>query len=85
MTFAERVPGLTRGSGRRTERLRSTPVSVGLALAVRAGARMTGAFKVPVSRNTPGEADRLAAGPATSVSTALTRARCRLLPVPGNV
>ncbi|MEV8480230.1 hypothetical protein [Streptomyces sp. NPDC051173] len=29
------------------------PESVGLALAGRAGARMTGAFKVPVSRNTP--------------------------------
>ena len=52
MTFAEQVPGLTRRFGRRTERLRSTLVSVGLALAGRAGARMTDAFKVPVSRNT---------------------------------
>ncbi|WP_458091384.1 ISL3 family transposase [Streptomyces malaysiensis] len=51
-TFAEQVPGLTRRFGRRTERLRSTLVSVGLALAGRAGARMTDAFKVPVSRNT---------------------------------
>ncbi|MBO3677762.1 transposase [Streptomyces sp. NEAU-YJ-81] len=33
MTFAEQVPGLTRRFGRRTERLRSTLVSVGLALA----------------------------------------------------
>ncbi|MFJ2577435.1 ISL3 family transposase [Kitasatospora aureofaciens] len=52
MTFAEQVPGLTRRFGRRTERLRSTLVSVGLALAGRAGARMTDALKVPVSRNT---------------------------------
>ncbi|WP_405467663.1 transposase family protein [Streptomyces canus] len=52
MTFAEQVLGLTRRFGRRTERLRSMLVSVGLALAGRAGARMTGAFKVPVSRNT---------------------------------
>lgn len=40
---AEQVPGLTRRFGRRTERLRSTLVSVGLALAGRAGARMTDA------------------------------------------
>ncbi|MET7802033.1 transposase family protein [Streptomyces decoyicus] len=52
MTFAEQVPRLTRRFGRRTERLRSTLVSVGLALAGRAGARMTDALKVPVSRNT---------------------------------
>ncbi|MGW9176276.1 ISL3 family transposase [Streptomyces decoyicus] len=51
-TFAEQVPGLTRRFGRRTERLRSTLVSVGLGLAGRAGARMTDAFKVSVSRNT---------------------------------
>jgi transposase len=48
ITFAEQVPGLTRRFGRRTERLRSMLVSVGLALAGRAGARMTDAFKVPV-------------------------------------
>ncbi|MER5525890.1 transposase family protein [Streptomyces sp. NPDC002677] len=52
MNFAEQVPGLTRRFGRRTERLRSMLVSVGLALAGRAGAWMTDAFKVPVSRNT---------------------------------
>ncbi|MFD4611344.1 ISL3 family transposase [Streptomyces sp. NPDC058440] len=51
-TFAEQVPGLTRRFGRRTERLRSTLVSVGLALAGRAGARMAEVFGVPVSRNT---------------------------------
>jgi transposase len=51
-TFVEQVPGLTSRFGRRTERLRSTLVSVGLALAGRAGARMTNAFNVPVSRNT---------------------------------
>ncbi|MFB7336026.1 ISL3 family transposase [Streptomyces adustus] len=51
-TFAEQVPGLTRRFGRRTERLRSTLVTVGLALAGRAGARMTNVLGVPVSRNT---------------------------------
>ncbi|MFG2133068.1 transposase family protein [Streptomyces sp. NPDC048751] len=52
-TFAEQVPGLTRRFGRQTERLRSTLVSVGLALAGRAGARMTDASQVSVSRSTP--------------------------------
>ncbi|MEU0817477.1 ISL3 family transposase [Streptomyces mirabilis] len=51
-TFVEQVPGLTRRFGRQTERLRSTLVSVGLALAGRAGARMAGTFGAPVSRNT---------------------------------
>ncbi|MGW1894191.1 transposase family protein [Streptomyces sp. NPDC002004] len=51
-TFAEQVPGLTRRFARRTERLRSTLVSVGLALAGRADARMSDAFGVRVSRNT---------------------------------
>ncbi|MEV1025573.1 ISL3 family transposase [Streptomyces sp. NPDC050264] len=51
-TFAEQVPGLTRRFGRRTERLRSTLISVGLALAGRSGARMTDVFGAPVSRNT---------------------------------
>ncbi len=51
-TFAEQVPGLTRRFGRRTERLRSALVAVGLALADRAGARMTNVFETPVSRNT---------------------------------
>ncbi|WP_373308902.1 ISL3 family transposase [Streptomyces minutiscleroticus] len=51
-TFAEQVPGLTRRFGRRTERLRSTLISVGLALAGRAGARLADAFGTPVSRNT---------------------------------
>ncbi|MFD5891516.1 transposase family protein [Streptomyces sp. NPDC060334] len=36
-TFAEQMPELTRRYGRRTERLRSTPTAVGLALAGRAG------------------------------------------------
>ncbi|MFE4754242.1 hypothetical protein ACFRIB_28850 [Streptomyces mirabilis] len=48
-TFAEQVPGLTRRFGRRTERLRSTLVSAGLALAGRAGTRMTDVFGTPVS------------------------------------
>jgi transposase len=52
-TFAEQVPGLTRRFGRRTERLRSTLLSAaGLALAGRAGSRMTDVFGAPVSRNT---------------------------------
>ncbi|WP_107016622.1 transposase family protein [Streptomyces dioscori] len=51
-TFAEQVPGLTRRFGRRTERLRSTLISVGLALAGQAGARMADVSGTPVSRNT---------------------------------
>ncbi|MFI2739545.1 transposase family protein [Streptomyces sp. NPDC018711] len=51
-TVAEQVPGLTRRFGRRTERLRSTLVSVGLALAGRAGARIADAFGVGISPNT---------------------------------
>jgi hypothetical protein len=51
-TFAEQVPGLTRRFGRRTERLHSTLVSVGLELAGRAGARLAEVFDTPVSRNT---------------------------------
>ncbi|MFF0291223.1 hypothetical protein [Streptomyces sp. NPDC005262] len=51
-TFAEQVSGLTRRFGRRTEQLRSTLVSVGLALAGRAGARMTVTFGAPASGNT---------------------------------
>ncbi|AJT70141.3 hypothetical protein T261_8549 [Streptomyces lydicus] len=50
-TCAEQVPGFTRRSGRRTERLRSTLLSVGLALAGRAGSRMTDIFGAPVSPN----------------------------------
>lgn len=51
-TFAEHVPGLSRRFGRRTERLRSTLVSVGLALAGRAGARPAKVLDTPVGRNT---------------------------------
>ncbi|KOT48330.1 transposase [Streptomyces rimosus subsp. rimosus] len=51
-TFVEQVPGLPRRFGRRTERLRLTLISVGLALAGRAGARMTDVLGSPVSRNT---------------------------------
>ncbi|MEV6175350.1 ISL3 family transposase [Streptomyces sp. NPDC051954] len=51
-TFVEQVPGLTRRFGRRTERLRSALISVALALAGRAGARMANTFGAQVSRNT---------------------------------
>ncbi|MEU5241985.1 transposase family protein [Streptomyces lydicus] len=53
-TSAEQVAGLTRRFGRRTERLRSTLVSVGLALAGRPdpGCRMWDVFGTPVSRKT---------------------------------
>jgi transposase len=68
-TFAEQVPGLTRRFGRRTERLRSTLVAVGLALAGRAGARMTDAFKVPVSRNTLLRLIASLPDPATATAT----------------
>jgi hypothetical protein len=51
-TFAEQIPGPTRRHGQQTERLRSTLVSVGLALAGRASARLVSALGVSVSRST---------------------------------
>ncbi|TXS40055.1 ISL3 family transposase [Streptomyces sp. OR43] len=51
-TFVEQIPGLTRRHGQRTERLRSTLASVGLALAGRAGARLSSVLGVSVSRST---------------------------------
>ncbi|MFJ2263660.1 transposase family protein [Streptomyces sp. NPDC087844] len=53
-TFVEQVPRLTRRFGRRTERLRSTPVSVGQSVARwQAGQGPNeNAFEVPLSRNT---------------------------------
>ncbi|MFI1452172.1 ISL3 family transposase [Streptomyces roseus] len=51
-TFVEQRPGLTRHHGQRTERLRSTLSDIGLALAGRAGARMTRELGVGVSRST---------------------------------
>ncbi|MFD0229338.1 ISL3 family transposase [Streptomyces hirsutus] len=51
-TFVEQVPGLTRRHGQRTERLRSTLASVGLALAGRAGARIARILGMSVSRST---------------------------------
>ncbi|MFD6126481.1 ISL3 family transposase, partial [Streptomyces hydrogenans] len=51
-TFVEQIPGLTRRHDQRTERLRATPASVGLALAGRAGARLSSALGVCVSRST---------------------------------
>ncbi|MFF8990513.1 transposase family protein [Streptomyces sp. NPDC014983] len=50
-TFVERAPGLTRRHGQRTERLRSTLVAVGLALAGRASARLVSVLGVSVSRS----------------------------------
>ncbi|MEW2306701.1 transposase family protein [Streptomyces sp. NPDC006655] len=85
MTFAEQVPGLTRRFGRRTERLRSTLVSVGrsvgLALAGRAGARMTDALKVSVTEH-PVEAVRLASRPRHRSTPRGRRGRVR--PAPGS-
>ncbi|MFJ8664044.1 transposase family protein [Streptomyces sp. NPDC093795] len=51
-TFVEQIPGLTRRHGQRTERLRSMLAAIGLALAGRAGARLTGVLGVSVSRST---------------------------------
>ncbi|MFE9499398.1 transposase family protein [Streptomyces collinus] len=50
-TFVEQITGLTRRHGQRTERLRSTLASVGLALAGRAGARLSSVLGVSVSRS----------------------------------
>ncbi|MCX5191997.1 transposase family protein [Streptomyces sp. NPDC059837] len=51
-TFVEQIPGLTRRHGQRTERLRATLAAVGLALAGRAGARLSSVLGVSVSRST---------------------------------
>ncbi|WP_107066670.1 ISL3 family transposase [Kitasatospora sp. NRRL B-11411] len=51
-TFVEQVAGLTRRHSQRTERLRSVLAGVGLALAGRAGARLTDVVGAGVSRNT---------------------------------
>ncbi|MFD6279474.1 ISL3 family transposase [Streptomyces sp. NPDC060209] len=51
-TFVEQVAGLTRRYSQRTERMRSVLAEVGLALAGRAGARLTDVFGARVSRNT---------------------------------
>ncbi|WP_405649949.1 ISL3 family transposase [Streptomyces sp. NBC_01386] len=51
-TFVGQIPGLTRRHSQRTERLRSTLASVGLALAGRAGARIASVLGASVSRST---------------------------------
>ncbi|MEV0981790.1 hypothetical protein [Streptomyces sp. NPDC049915] len=51
-TFVEQIPGLTRRHGQRTERLRATLAAVCLALAGRAGARLSCALGVYFSRST---------------------------------
>ncbi|MFB6436526.1 transposase family protein [Streptomyces sp. NPDC056411] len=64
MTVAEQVPGLTRRFGRRTERLRSTPVSVGRSCARGPGRRPdNGRLQGSGQPEHPLEADRLASGP----------------------
>ncbi|WP_243639411.1 ISL3 family transposase [Streptacidiphilus pinicola] len=51
-TFVEQVAGLTRRNSQRTERMRSVLAEVGLALAGRAGARLSDVIGARVSRNT---------------------------------
>ncbi|WP_306306966.1 transposase family protein [Nocardia asiatica] len=51
-TFAEQVAGLTAKWSRRTSRLTSMLVAIGLAMAGRAGARLAGRLGLPVSRDT---------------------------------
>ncbi|MFB7591949.1 hypothetical protein [Streptomyces sp. NPDC056169] len=50
--LVEQVASLTRRYSQRTERMRSVPAEVGLALAGRAGARPADVFGARVSRNT---------------------------------
>ncbi|SCF88970.1 MULTISPECIES: ISL3 family transposase [unclassified Streptomyces] len=50
--FVEQVPGLTRRHGRVTERLRQTMSAIGLALAGRAGARLSQVMGITTSRTT---------------------------------
>ena len=71
-TFAEQVPGLTCGHGRRSLPLRALLGETGLALAGRAGARLAGRLAIKVDRTTllrlvgalPEPRDRDASGPA---------------------
>ncbi|MFD5922718.1 ISL3 family transposase [Kitasatospora sp. NPDC127035] len=51
-TFVEQIEGLTRRHGQSTERLRSSLAAIGLALAGRAGERMTGLLGLRGSRST---------------------------------
>lgn len=50
--FAQQIPGLSARYGRRTHRLTELLTAVALALAGRAGARLTRALHIPVSRST---------------------------------
>lgn len=50
--FAQQIPGLTTRYGRRTNRLTELLTAVALALAGRAGARLTRALHISVSRST---------------------------------
>jgi transposase len=51
-TFAEQIAGLTRRYGHRTERARSALVSIGLALAGRAGSRLASLLGMAAGRDT---------------------------------
>lgn len=51
-TFVEQIEGLTRRSGRWTERLRTVLSVIGLALAGRAGSRLARRLGITVSKNT---------------------------------
>lgn len=51
-TFVEQIAGLARRHGQRTERLRSALAMVGLALAVRAGARLASVLGMSIGRST---------------------------------
>ena len=51
-TFVEQVAGLTQRFARRSQPLRATLEAIGLALAGRAGARLTGILAIPAGANT---------------------------------
>jgi hypothetical protein len=70
-TFAEQVPGLTVRYGRRTCQLRGLLEAVALALAGRAGARLTGRLACAVSRSTLLRLIRAAADPEDHVPLVL--------------
>ncbi|MFI5940624.1 transposase family protein [Streptomyces uncialis] len=73
-TFAERMSGLTRRYGRRTERLRSTLAAVGLALAGRAGGPVGKSLRLVRQPQHGAAARRSLARPGSSRPA---RRRCR--------
>jgi DNA-binding transcriptional LysR family regulator len=74
-TFAQQVPGLTFGYGRRTRRLHELLTAVALALAGRGGARLARTLHTPVSRMTLLRLVRALPDPQPATASATPRSR----------